>query len=331
MYRWMRRIITLMTAVLFLLFMIPECLAADTDGSALPYPAASVLPENRKLVATSDWEPPVIDESVKDTEPWMLSVKIAQEELGYTEGPLKDESKYGEWYAGKRVAWCAEFLTWCANEADNRYGTKLVGNIYPMYGRAKEGAPWFIARGRFVTDDDVIPTTTRKQWLIGSDHYLVNNEYIPFPGDYMWIAWYSPRQGTDHVAIIEGVSRDEDGEIQLHVIEGNNPDKVQRAVYPLSYKLIYGFGTPVRRAYTDMNLYDSSDDIYVLQKYLTAAGYLKERKTPRKELTRDIILAVKSYQRKNGLKETLRVDLETRELMMKDEAFQDAYREVYQQ
>ena len=303
-----------------------------TDAAETPYtlPQPSIFPEDRVLPDEEGWEPPVIDvDSVKETEPWMLVIKVAQEELGYTEGPLNDESKYGEWYAGKRVAWCAEFLTWCVNEADTRYGTSMLRDIYPMYGKAKEGAPWFVARGRFVTDDDRIPKSHEKQWLIGADHYLVNNEYIPFPGDYVWIAWYSPEVGTDHVAIVEGVTRDANGEVQIHVLEGNNPDRVQRNVFSLSHKLIYGFGTPVRRAYTDVGLYDDCDDAFVLQSFLTRKGLLKARKTYRKNVDRTVVLALKSYQKQMGLKVTYKMDLATRAVMEQDPDFLEAMKEIY--
>ena len=321
------RLISLAAALLALF----SCIETAA-GEAVPYtlPQPSILPEDRVLPPEEGWEPPVIDpDAVKDTEPWMLVIKIAQEELGYTEGPKKDESKYGEWYAGKRVAWCAEFLTWCVNEADTRYGTSMLRDIYPMYGKAKEGAPWFVARGRFVTDDDRIPKTHEKQWLIGADHYLVNNEYIPFPGDYLWIAWYSPEVGTDHVAIVEDVTRDAAGEVQIHVIEGNNPDKVQRNVYALSYKLIYGFGTPVRRAYTDVGLHDTCDDIYVLQSFLTRKGYLKARKNYRNTADKDVIHALNSYQRAMKLKTSNQMDLATRAVMEQDPDFLEAMREIY--
>ncbi|MBQ6233478.1 MAG: CHAP domain-containing protein [Clostridia bacterium] len=326
------RLISLTAALLVLISCGTTARCEEAEAAAAPYtlPQPSVLPEDRVLPATETWEPPVIDpDQVKGTEPWMLVIKVAQEELGYTEGPKKDQSKYGDWYAGKRVAWCAEFLTWCVNEADTRYGTSMLRDLYPMYGKAKEGAPWFVARGRFVTDDDRIPKTHEKQWLIGADHYLVNNEYIPFPGDYIWIAWYSPEVGTDHVAIVEGVTRDAEGEVQIHVLEGNNPDKVQRNVYPLSYKLIYGYGTPVRRAYTDVGLYDTCDDIYVLQSFLTRKGYLNARKQYRNSADRNIIHALNSYQRAMNLTPSNHMDLETRAVMEQDPDFLEAMREIY--
>ena len=307
-----------------------QAAAEDAQATVYTLPQPSILPTERVLPPEEVWEPPVIDpEAVKDTEAWLLVIKVAQEELGYVEGPGKDESKYGDWYAGKQTAWCAEFLTWCVNEADTRYGTTMLRDIYPMYGKAKEGAPWFVARGRFVTDDDRIPKSHEKQWLIGANHYLVNNEYIPFPGDYVWIAWYSPEVGTDHVAIVEGVTRDENGEVQIHVLEGNNPDRVQRNVFSLSHKLIYGFGTPVRRAYTDVGLYDDCDDAFVLQSFLTRKGLLKARKTYRKNVDRTVVLALKSYQKQMGLKVTHKMDLATRAVMEQDPDFLEAMKEIY--
>lgn len=264
---------------------------------------------------TSEWEPPVITEDCIETEPWLLVLKIAQEEIGYVEGPLNNQSKYGEWFCQRRVAWCAEFLTWCVNEADSRYGTELLRNVYPWYGTSKEGAPWFMARGRFVSDTGIVPGGREKQWLIGADQYMQEHEYIPSPGDYLWIFYYSTKQGPDHVAIVEGVSRDENGELQIHVIEGNNPDRVQRAVYPHNYKLIYGYGTPDRHAYTNISLYDRGDDVQVLEDILVADGIMKPRTQYKDQMDKKLRDALKTYQRKHGLTVTGTWDLETRTYM----------------
>lgn len=264
---------------------------------------------------TSEWEPPVITEDCIETEPWLLVLKIAQEEIGYVEGPLNNQSKYGEWFCQRRVAWCAEFLTWCVNEADTRYGTELLRNVYPWYGTSKEGAPWFMARGRFVSDTGIVPGGREKQWMIGADQYMQEHEYIPSPGDYLWIFYYSTKQGPDHVAIVEGVSRDENGELQIHVIEGNNPDRVQRAVYPHNYKLIYGYGTPDRHAYTNISLYDRGDDVQVLEDILVADGIMKPRTQYKDQMDKKLRDALKTYQRKHGLTVTGTWDLETRTYM----------------
>lgn len=264
---------------------------------------------------TSEWEPPVITEDCIDTEPWLLVLKVAQEEIGYTEGPLSNQTKYGEWFCQRRVAWCAEFLTWCVNEADTRYGTNLLRNVYPWYGASKEGAPWFMERGRFVSDTGLVPGGREKQWLIGADRYMEEHEYIPSPGDYIWFFYYSSKQGTDHVAIVEGVSRDENGKLQIHVIEGNNPDRVQRAVYPHDYKLIYGYGTPIRHAYTNISLYDRGDDVQLLEDILVAEGLMKPRSQYKDQMDKKLRDALKDYQRKHGLKVTGTWDLETRTYM----------------
>ena len=290
----MKRILMLM---LCLMLVHPAC-AEETD-----YPL------------TSEWEPPVITEDCIETEPWLLVLKIAQEEIGYVEGPLNNQSKYGEWFCQRRVAWCAEFLTWCVNEADTRYGTELLRNVYPWYGTSKEGAPWFMARGRFVSDTGIVPGGREKQWLIGADQYMQEHEYIPSPGDYLWIFYYSTKQGPDHVAIVEGVSRDENGELQIHVIEGNNPDRVQRAVYPHNYKLIYGYGTPDRHAYTNISLYDRGDDVQVLEDILVADGIMKPRTQYKDQMDKKLRDALKTYQRKHGLTVTGTWDLETRTYM----------------
>lgn len=293
--------------LLFCLLMIVPAFAEEAD-----YPL------------TSEWQPPVITEDCIDTEPWLLVLKVAQEEVGYVEGPASNQTKYGEWFCQRRVAWCAEFLTWCVNEADTRYGTNLLRTVYPWYGASKEGAPWFMARGRFVSDTGIVPGGREKQWMIGADRYMQAHEYIPSPGDYLWIFYYSTQQGTDHVAIVEGVSRDEEGKLQIHVIEGNNPDRVQRAVYPHDYKLIYGYGTPVRHAYTNISLYDRGDDVQLLEDYLVADGIMKPRTMYKDQMDKTLKEALMKYQRKHGLRVTGIWDLETRTYMERQAAAQDA-------
>ena len=156
-----------------------QAAAEDSQATVYTLPQPSILPTERVLPPEKGWEPPVIDpEAAKDTEPWLLVIKVAQEELGYVEGPGKDESKYGDWYAGKQTAWCAEFLTWCVNEADTRYGTTMLRDIYPMYGKAKEGDPNFYEPSHFDYEKFQITTGSRIWWKDGFDpkYYLQ-----PFP------------------------------------------------------------------------------------------------------------------------------------------------------
>ena len=276
---------------------------------------------DRIFVNTEDWEPPVIDvEEALEKEPWLLVLKVAQEELGYQEGPHEDESKYGEWFGDKYTAWCAEFLTWCVHEADERYGTNLMDNVYPYYGSPKTGAPWFLQRERFVTSTSKVPVSGEKMWLAGESQYLKNKGYIPYVGDYIWFAYYTPKKGTDHVAIVEGVSQEPDGSYLIHVIEGNNPDSVQRNTYEQTWKLIYGYGTPIRRANRVIKVWNRGNDCLPIQIYLSELGYLKENKVS-DQLQEEGRKALVKYQKDHGIKSTGQVDILTRAEMEKDPRF----------
>jgi hypothetical protein len=267
--------------------------------------------EDRVLVATEDWTPPNLDNLSAADEPQLLLLQVAQQEIGYVEGPLSDETKYGEWFSSGRVAWCSEFITWCVDQVDQQYGTDLIDNVFPWYGGPSTGAPFFMDKGRFISDSGSLPTN-EKQWLIGSDHYLNSNEYIPYPGDYIWFYYHTRDMGTDHVALVEGVSQDADGTIWVHVIEGNNPDRVQRAVYDLADSRIYGFGTPVKRAYTNLRIYNSNDDVLALQSNMVTLGYYQSETGRDGVFTLTLQKAVKQFQRDQGIRATGIVDMATR-------------------
>lgn len=277
--------------------------------------AGAAAAEERTLVSTEDWTPPDLTELTDTASPELLVLKVAQEELGYTEGPLSNETKYGEWFCSGRVSWCAEFITWCVDQADQRYGLELMDTLFPYYGGPSTGAPFFIQWGRFISDDGKIPVSGMLQWLIGSDHYLEANEYIPYPGDYIWFYYYSRRQGTDHVALVEGVSENADGSVVVHVIEGNNPDSVQRATYDLTDKSIYGYGTPVQRAYSNLRLYVENDDVLALQNDMIALGYYEMEEGFEGTFTSDMVYAVKHLQKDVGLTVDGVMNLETRAAM----------------
>lgn len=275
---------------------------------------ASAQAQEREIPASNDWTPPDLSQLTETAQPELLVLKIAQEEIGYVEGPASDESKYGQWFSGKRVAWCAEFLTWCVDQADKRYGTSLMKNIYPWYGGTKDGAPFFIEKGRFISDTGQL-LTREKQWLIDDTDYLKDNAYLPYPGDYIWFYYHKRSLGTEHVAIVEGISRDADGMIQIHVIEGNNPDRVQRATYEITDWRIYGFGTPVKRAHANLRLYNRGDDVGTLQKDMIALGYYQQEKGRENTFTKKLESSVKQLQKEFKLSTTGIVDIATRSAM----------------
>lgn len=199
---------------------------------------------------------------------------IAEAELGYTEGG-NNYSKYGEWSGDPNAAWCAEFVCWCVDQLDQQQNTQLLNTVYPKYSGQNTGRDWFIKRGRFVFRKGVCPDWG-SQWLRGSDHYLAKNEYIPRPGDLMFFS-YNEAGDTEHVALVEYCSRDEYGQVMIHVLEGNNPDRVQRNVYPLDNSQVLGFGLCEDLADTVMRFGNEGDKVIQLQQNLHELGYLDER------------------------------------------------------
>lgn len=272
------------------------------------FSTVSGICEERELVPDTEWVPPDLSSVTVADDPFLLVLKVAQNEIGYIEGK-SNYSKYGEWFGTPRCQWCAEFLTWCVNQTDELYGTDLLKNIYPYYGKIS-GADWFIQRGRFISSNGTVPGTNQKQWWPETLEYLQVNEYIPYPGDYMWL--YIPDYGltTIHVAIIEGTSRTENGDISVHVIEGNNPDSVQRAVYLISDIRIFGFGTPVKRMGTEYRLHNKSDDIAQAKTWLKQMGYYTSSDMS-VSFTAALQTAIKKFQKANGLTVNRWLDMPT--------------------
>ena len=199
---------------------------------------------------------------------------IAEAELGYVEGS-NNYSKYGEWSGDPNAAWCAEFICWCVNRLDEQEGTQLLNTIYPKYSGQNTGKIWFTKRGRFVYRKGYCPDWGY-QWLKGSDHYLEKNEYIPRPGDLLFFS-YNEAGDTEHVALVEYCTRTGEGEVMIHVIEGNNPDRVQRNTYRLDDSQVLGFGLCEDLADTTLRFGNEGDKVRALQQTLCDMGWLAER------------------------------------------------------
>ncbi len=199
---------------------------------------------------------------------------VAEAELGYVEGG-NNYSKYGEWSGDPNAAWCAEFICWCVDQVDQQQGTQLLNNVYPKYSGQNTGKIWFTKRGRFVYRKGYCPDWGY-QWLKGSDRYLEKNEYIPRPGDLMFFS-YNEAGDTEHVALVEYCSRSEYGDVIIHVLEGNNPDRVQRNTYSLDDSQVLGFGTCQDVADTTLRFGNEGDKVLALQQTLCDLGWLAER------------------------------------------------------
>ena len=174
------------------------------------------------------------------TEDVQAILKVAIQELGYTEG-RDGSTKYGQWYGDAKAEWCAEFLCWSVNQAQEELGEKLLEVRYPLYGATNTGRNWFLTQGRYIARTGFI-AGWGSQWYIGDSNQMERNSYIPQPGDWVFFS-YTPSGDTTHVALVEQALKSEQGQVYVQVIEGNMPDKVQRALYPLEDWRIQGYGT----------------------------------------------------------------------------------------
>ena len=197
---------------------------------------------------------------------------IASEEVGYREGD-HGYSKYGVWAGDPYCQWCAEFLSWCVDQADQQWHSSLLGSLYPLYSGSNTGRSWFIDHGRYVIRKGPVENWGY-MWLKGASSFLTSGDYIPQPGDYVFFTWTSDLD-TDHVALVEYCSvRKSDGCVLVHVIEGNNPDSVQRGVYELNYNRILGYGTVHDMADITMKSGNHGEKVRQLQEKLSYLGYL---------------------------------------------------------
>lgn len=251
---------------------------------------------------------------VPDYVSWLL--EVAAEEVGYEEG-RHGYSKYGEWSGDPYAQWCAEFLCWCVDQVDQRYGTELLRNVYPLYSGSNGGSNWFIEHGRYVVRNGNL-AGWGYQWLKDTDHFLTTGDYIPQPGDWMFFTWTSDKN-TDHVAMVEYCTMDKNGEIAIHVIEGNNPSGVTRNTYDLTYIRILGYGTVHDVADWTMRSGCSGEKVRQLQEKLIFLGYLPEDGADGAYggVTQR---AIEAFQRAQGLNENGIANIKTQRAM--DEAIE---------
>lgn len=276
---------------------------------ALGEEASSPLEEE---IIQPQWEVP-------DYVSWLL--EIAGEEVGYREGD-HGYSKYGEWSGDPYAQWCAEFLCWCVDQTDQRYGTQLLERVYPLYSGSNTGRSWFISQGRYVVRNGYL-TGWGYQWLKGTEAFLTTGDYIPQPGDWVFFTW-TDTQDTDHVAMVEYCTRDAEGNVTVHVIEGNNPVAVQRNTYPLTYTRILGYGTVHDVADWTMRYGNGGEKVRQLQEKLATLGYLTAEGVDG-GFGMDTSNAVKAFQADMGLKDTGIATMETQLLLSK--AASDAIRD----
>lgn len=200
-------------------------------------------------------------------------LKIAQGELGYRE-ESDGTSKYGIWVKDPKAQWCAEFLCWVVDQADQLMGTTLLNELYPFYQGTNTGRDWFITQGRYIARKGFIPGWG-SQWYLNSPDRMARDSYVPQPGDWMFLS-YSSSGDTAHVAMVEACYAGADGSVMVGVIEGNNPTHVTRARYPLDDWRILGYGTVRDLADVTMRMGYEGLKVKALQEKLHFIGLLRQ-------------------------------------------------------
>ena len=127
---------------------------------------------------------------------------------------------YGKWYQDNvdgsdnfsTAAWCAMFISWCANDA---------GISSSTVGYFAECSSW------------------EKNFYIDKGLWHSPSGYTPARGDIIFFDNHNNDGVTDHNGIVESVTSSD-----VIVIEGNVDNEVKRCTYSLSDPKIHGYGKP---------------------------------------------------------------------------------------
>lgn len=229
---------------------------------------------------------------------WLLDV--ARGEIGYTETSAK-YTKYGEWAGDPYAEWCAEFLCWCVDQVDQQHGTRLLTRIYPRYSGSNTGLNWFLRQGRYIARTGYV-SGWGSQWFTGTDERMPSGGYIPQPGDWVFYS-FDDSGNTAHVAMVEYCTREADGSVAVHVIEGNLPDKVQRSSHALTDWRVLGYGTVFDLADIVLVGGCQGEKVLALQTRLHALGYLDTQYVTG-EYGPSTAQAVRAFQEASGITAT---------------------------
>lgn len=139
-------------------------------------------------------------------------VNLALSQLGNKGG-----EKFWKWAGSKkRIAWCALFVSWCADKT----GLRAAGKI-PYFSFVGDGVHWFKTKGK---------------WIKGSDVNSSNYDKLVQPGMIIFFDW-EPDGKPNHVGIVTKV---ENG--RIYTVEGNSSDAVREKNYSANSNHIFGFG-----------------------------------------------------------------------------------------
>lgn len=199
-----------------------------TDYDYFNYICSSATPIVEGITYLFDGDTQFEVKCVKRVELVVKFINIALGEVGYEEmdaegntGTSGNYTKYGEWYGINPGAWCAMFVSWCANQAG------VSTTVIPKYASVSIGMEWYKERGLF----------------------KYKEEYTPKAGDIMFMK----SNGASHTGIVLYC----DGKT-LWTVEGNSSDKCALRKYDVNNAKITGYGTP-EWSYYSKDGYDFSN------------------------------------------------------------------------
>lgn len=169
-------------------------------------------------------------------------VTIAKNEVGYHEKASNSSlnsftdnagsanyTKYGKWYGTNGVAWCAIFVSWCANQAG------VSTSIIPKTNDCDTSMSKFKTRSRF---------------------YSASGSYTPQVGDLFFVGTTS-NGVTDatHTGIVVSVTSS-----NITVVDGNYGNKVSKHTYSRTDTSLLGYGNPKYTTSSHSYSYSYNDD-----------------------------------------------------------------------
>mgnify|MGYP000919710527 CR=1 FL=1 len=141
-------------------------------------------------------------------------VSVAESQIGY-KTLSNGTTKYGTWYGIPKGAWCAMFVSWCANQAG------ISTSIVPKHADCDVGKNWFKSRGLW--------KNSKSQ----------GGTYTPKKGDIIYFSSKYTMSDSTHVGIVTSVSGG-----RVYTIEGNTSKMCNKRNYSLGDRYIIGYGVP---------------------------------------------------------------------------------------
>lgn len=142
-------------------------------------------------------------------------ILVAKAQIGNEGG-----DKFWKWYGfEEHVAWCACYVSWCANECGY-----IDKGIIPKFSVCTDGINWF---------------KEKNEW------HDRGESYYPIVGDIIFFDWYDENGNQDgncdHVGI---VTRTDIDNRNIYTIEGNTSNKCAERMYLFDDVQVMGYGTP---------------------------------------------------------------------------------------